>query len=222
MTQERKQFSDGERLPRIDTGCRKAARSGSSWLFAFLVVAALVWGGCQSPLPPLPNPPGPRTAVRLSPGDVIKLSFAEETDLDQVQKIRRDGKVSLPIIGEVTAAGKRIIDFQNQLISLYEPHLDNPEVLVTLENSVGTVIVSGFANKPGAITFDRPMTIYQVIMEAGGVSDYGSASNVHLTRIIGGVQRTERINLRPSIHGEPVNPKYVQDGDVIYIARSLF
>jgi polysaccharide export outer membrane protein len=170
----------------------------------------------------LPNPPGPRTAVRLSPGDVIKLSFAEETDLDQVQKIRRDGKVSLPIIGEVTAAGKRIIDFQNQLISLYEPHLDNPEVLVTLENSVGTVIVSGFANKPGAITFDRPMTVYQVIMEAGGVSDYGSASNVHLTRIIGGVQRTERINLRPSIHGEPVNPKYVQDGDVIYIARSLF
>jgi polysaccharide biosynthesis/export protein len=222
MTQERKHISDGERLPRIDTVCRKAARSGSAWLFAFLVVAALVWGGCQSPLPPLPNPPGPRTAVRLSPGDVIKLSFAEETDLDQVQKIRRDGKVSLPIIGEVTAAGKRIIDFQNQLISLYEPHLDNPEVLVTLENSVGTVIVSGFANKPGAITFDRPMTVYQVIMEAGGVSDYGSASNVHLTRIIGGVQRTERINLRPSIHGEPVNPKYVQDGDVIYIARSLF
>ena len=59
-------------------------------------------------------------------------------------------------------------------------------------------------------------------MEAGGVSDYGSASNIHLTRIINGVQRTETINLRPTIHGEPTIPKYVQDGDVIYISRSLF
>jgi hypothetical protein len=59
-------------------------------------------------------------------------------------------------------------------------------------------------------------------MQAGGVSDYGSASNIHLTRIINGVERTEIINLRPVIRGEPINPKYVQDGDVIYISRSLF
>ena len=59
-------------------------------------------------------------------------------------------------------------------------------------------------------------------MQAGGVSDYGSASNIHLTRIINGVQRTETINLRPTIRGEPTKPKYVEDGDVIYISRSLF
>jgi polysaccharide export outer membrane protein len=160
--------------------------------------------------------------VRLSPGDVIKLSFAEESDLDQTQKIRRDGKVSLPFIGEVTAAGKRVIDFQNQLVSLYEPHLDNPEVLVILENGSASVIISGFATNPGKLAFDRPTTVYQAIMEAGGVSDYGSLSNIHLTRIINGVQSTETINLRPNIRGKPTQPKYVQDGDVIYISRSLF
>ena len=160
--------------------------------------------------------------MRLSPGDVIKLSFAEETDLDQVQKIRRDGKVSLPLIGEVTAAGKRVIDFQQQLINLYESHLDNPDLAVTLESGVANVIVSGFANRPGKYAFDRPTTVYQAVMEAGGVSDYGSASNIHLTRIINGVQRTETINLRQSIHGNPIYPEYVQDGDVIYISRSLF
>jgi polysaccharide biosynthesis/export protein len=196
--------------------------SGSPCLFVFLIFAALLCGSCQTPLPPLPNPPGPYTAVRLSPGDVIKLSFAEESDLDQSQKIRRDGKVSLPYLGEVTAAGKRVIDFQHELTRRYDEYLDNPEVLVTLEQGSATVVISGFANKPGAITFDRPTTVYQAIMAAGGVSDYGSASNIHLTRIIDGVQRTERINLRPSIHGEPVNPKYVQDGDVIFISRSLF
>ena len=95
-------------------------------------------------------------------------------------------------------------------------------MLVTLENGTANVIVSGFANKPGTYPFDRPTTVYQAVMEAGGVSDYGSPSNVHLTRVINGAQRTETINLRPAIRGTPTKPKYVQDGDVIYIARSLF
>ena len=200
---------------------RRALRS-SALLFALVVLAMLMLGSCQTPLPPLPNPPGPHTPVRLSPGDVLKLSFAEETDMDQVQKIRRDGKISLPFLGEVTAAGKRVIDFQRELVRRYEDQLDNPEVLVTVDHAAGDVIVSGFVNKPGTIAFDRPMTVYQVIMEAGGVSDYGSASNVHLTRIINGVQRTETLNLRQSIRGKPLYPEYVQDGDVIYVSRSLF
>jgi polysaccharide export outer membrane protein len=153
---------------------------------------------------------------------VIKASYADETIPDQTQKIRRDGKVSLPLIGEVTAAGKRVIDFQHELVRRYEGQLESNEVLVTLENGTATVTVAGFANKPGVYPFDRPTTVYQAVMQAGGVSDYGSASNIHLTRIINGVQRSETVNLRPAIQGQPVRPEYVQDGDVIYIGRSLF
>jgi polysaccharide export outer membrane protein len=222
MTQNSKHRWDNRQLPGTDTPHRRRALSSSSCLFILLVFAVLACGGCQTPLPPLPNPPGPRTAVRLSPGDTIKLSFAEESDLDQTQKIRRDGKVSLPYLGEVTAAGKRVIDFQRELVGGYEDHLDNPEVLVILENSAPSVIISGFANKPGKYAFDRPTTVFQAIMEAGGVSDYGSLRNIHLTRIINGVERTETISLRPNIRGQPTQPEYVQDGDVIYISRSLF
>jgi polysaccharide biosynthesis/export protein len=209
-------------LPERGTDRREPALRMSSWLCALLVFAALGWSGCQTQWPPLPNPPGPKTAVRLSPGDTIKVTFAEESDLDQTEKIRRDGKISLPLIGELTAAGKRLMDFQREIISRYEGKLDNPEVLVTLESGTAIVIVSGFANKPGKIAFDRPTTVFQAIMEAGGVSDYGSLRNIHLTRIINGEQRTETINLRPAIRGNPTNTEYVQDGDVIYISRSLF
>ena len=130
--------------------------------------------------------------------------------------------MSLPLIGEVTAAGKRVIAFQHELSSRYEGQLDNNEVLVTLENGSATVTVSGFANRPGVYTFDRPTTVYQAVMQAGGASDYGSPSNIHLTRVVNGAQLSERINIRPTIRGEPTRPTYVQDGDVIYIARSLF
>src|SRR5207247_4531975 len=156
MTQDRRQMSCDRQLPGTDTVYRRRALRRSSCLFAFLVFAALALGGCQSPLAPLPNPPGPRTAVRLSPGDVMKVSYADETIPDQTQKIRRDGKVSLPLIGEVTAAGKRVIDFQHEVASRYEGKLENNEVLVTLENGTATVIVAGFANKPGAYPFDPP------------------------------------------------------------------
>jgi protein involved in polysaccharide export with SLBB domain len=219
MTQNSRHTWDDRQLP--GTSYPRGELPRLSFLIAFLVFAALMCGGCQSPLPPLPNPPGPHTAVRLSPGDTIKVTFAENSDLDQTQKIRRDGKVSLPILGEVQAAGKRVIDFQNQLSSLYDEHLDNSQVLVILEGTAN-VIISGFAKNPGKIAFDRPTTVYQAIMEAGGVSDYGSLSNIHLTRIINGVQRTESLNLRPAIRGQPIQPEYVQDGDVIYIGRSLF
>src|SRR5205807_6760583 len=135
-------------------------------VYAFLVFLALACGGCQSPLPPLPNPPGPKTAVRLSPGDVIKVSYADESVPDQTQKIRRDGKVSLPLIGEVTAAGKRVIDFQHELVRRYEGQLENSEVLVTLENGTATVTVSGFANKWGVYSFDPRSRLYQPVIQA--------------------------------------------------------
>jgi polysaccharide export outer membrane protein len=215
-------MSGNRQLQGTDAAYRKRASSLSCCLFAFLVLAALTCGGCQTPTQALPNPPGPKTAVRLSPGDTIKVSYADEAVPDQTQRIRRDGKVSLPFIGEVTAAGKRTMDFQKEIVSLNEKQLEDSEVLVTLENGTASVIVSGFANRPGKIDFDRPKTVYQAIMEAGGVSDYGSARNVHLTRVIDGEQRTEIVNLRPAIRGEPTKPKYVQDGDVIYISRSWF
>jgi polysaccharide biosynthesis/export protein len=222
MTQNRKDVWDNRQLSDTKRAGRTGALSPSSCLAAFLVFAALLCGGCQTPLPPLPNPPGPHTAVRLSPGDVIKAAYADETIPDQTQRIRRDGKISLPLIGEVTAAGKRVIDFQHELVSRYEGQLDNPDVLVTLENGTATVTVSGFANKSGVYSFDRPTTVYQAVMQAGGASDYGSLSNVHLTRMIHGEQRTETINLRPTVKGQPTIPKYVQDGDVIYISRNWF
>src|ERR1044071_956659 len=221
MTANRRNASQHFGRTRANWRQRRDVRSAC---FRFVVISALslLYSGCQTDWPPLPYQVGPYTTVRLSPGDTIKVAFAENSDLDQTEKIRRDGKLTLPIIGEVRAAGRTVMQLQNTLISLYNDHLDNPEVLVTLENGNATAIVSGFANNPGKVEFDRPTTVYQAVMQSGGISDYGSASNVHLTRIINGQQVTETVNLRPTIHGEPTRPTYVQDGDVIYVGRSWF
>ena len=183
----------------------------------------LLCSSCQTEQgAPFPEQRTASTPVHLSPGDVIKLSFTATPDLNQSQKIRDDGKVSLPLIGEVTAAGKTLADFQSELIRLYQPQLKNAEVVVTLESAVTHVVVSGAVAKPAKLLFERPTTIFQAIMEAGGLNEYGSFKNVHVIRLIGGRQHTQILDLRPTLSGQATQPFYVKDGDVIYVPPSPF
>jgi polysaccharide export outer membrane protein len=162
------------------------------------------------------------TPVTLSPGDVIKLSFPGSSDLNQIQKIRADGKVNLPLVGEITAAGKRVPDFQTELVGLYKTQLKNSDVVVTLESGTATIVVSGFVGRPGKLSFDRPTTVFQAIMEAGGVSNYGSLSKVRLIRTINGEQRTQVLDLKSAMSGKTTKVDYVRDGDVIYVGQRIF
>ena len=186
-------------------------------------VLVLLCSGCETPSQvPLPEQPTATTTVRLSPGDVIKLVFPGTTELNQSQKIRADGKVSLPLVGEVAASGKTVSEFQSELVGLYKGQLRNNEVLVTLESGTATVIVSGFVSKPGKLSFDRPTTVFQAIMEAGGVTEYGNLANVRLIRTLSGKQHTQVLNLKSAMSAQTVNVSYVKDGDVIYVAQRFF
>src|SRR5438552_895416 len=101
------------------------------------VVAALVslfCSGCQQPAAPLPEQMAAPTSVSLVSGDVVKLTFPGAPELNQSQKIRADGKINLPLIGEVDAAGKSIGSLQNELALRYQPQLQNTTVVVTLES----------------------------------------------------------------------------------------
>jgi polysaccharide biosynthesis/export protein len=165
--------------------------------------------------------PAPRTTT-LAPGDVVKLSFSEASELNQSQKIRADGKINLPMIGEVDAAGRTIGSLQSELASRYKSELQNDTIIVTLESGIVQVVVSGAVSKPAKLSFDRPTTIFQAIMEAGGVTDYGNLKKVHLVRVVKGEQRTQVLDLSSTLGGKTTQASYVRDGDVIYVPQTLF
>jgi len=222
----RKLIENGARSSCGTTRPRAAAgllRIGALVVRITAALFLLLCSSCQTEQgTPFPEQRTASTPVRLSPGDVVKLSFTATPDMNQTQKIRADGKVSLPMIGEVTAAGKTLAEFQSELIRLYQPQLKNAEVVVTLESAVIQVVVSGAVSKPAKLLFDRPTTIFQAIMEAGGLNEYGSFKNVHVIRLIGGRQRTQILDLRPTLSGQATQPFYVKDGDVIYVPSSPF
>jgi|ERR1043166_1138053 polysaccharide export outer membrane protein len=205
--------------------CKEAAEMLRRLRLFVTVVAgmvSLVCAGCRGSGDSFSNQATAATSTTLSAGDTIKLSFPGANELSQSQKIRTDGKLNLPLVGEVTASGKTIAELQAELTKLYKPQLRNSNVVVTLESGNATVIVSGFVNKPGKFAFDRPTSVFQAIMEAGGVNQYGNLRNIHLVRTVNGQQHTEVIDLRPALRGQSVEAHYVRDGDVIYVLQKVF
>jgi polysaccharide export outer membrane protein len=184
-------------------------------------VGLLIVTGCHTPSREIAASSETAT-VRLSAGDVIKVSFSGAPELTQTQKIRTDGRVNLPMIGEVSAAGKTLTEFQNGLISSYKSQLKNNDVLVTLESGIGQVTVSGAVARPGKIEFDRPMTVFQAIMQAGGTTQYGTLKKVRLVRIVNGEQQSQVMNLTGTLKGRDSQVVYVKDGDVIFVPESAF
>src|SRR5207249_11173734 len=121
-----------------------------------------------------------KTPSYLSAGDVVKITFPAAPELNQSQKIGTDGTLSLPLVGEVHAAGKTPTELQNELANLYKPQLQDNEVLVTLETRALPVVVSGAVAKPGKIVLERPATILEAIMEAGGFTPSADLKRVSL------------------------------------------
>ncbi|HJT79718.1 MAG TPA: polysaccharide biosynthesis/export family protein [Chthoniobacterales bacterium] len=186
------------------------------------VMAALSTTSCTSANRATAEQAAAPAAVTLVAGDVIKLTFPGAPELNQSQKIRTDGKVNLPLIGEVSATGKTVPALQDELAQLYKSELKTSTVIVTLESSVTQVTISGAVGRPGKLVFERPTTVFQAIMEAGGATEFGTLRNVHLVRLINGLQKTEILDLRPVVSGQETKPYYVRDGDVIVVQKTLF
>jgi polysaccharide biosynthesis/export protein len=188
-----------------------------------IVVTSTVFNSCVYPVSgPIPEQAAAPNKTTLTSGDVIKFAFPGAPELNQSQKIRSDGKVNLPLIGEVDAAGKSIDTLQAEIALRYKPQLQNTTVLLTLESSVIQVVVSGAVSKPAKLQFEQQTTVVQAIMEAGGVSEFGSLRRVHLIRKINGVEYTQILDLSGIMRGEPLKPYYVRNGDVIFVPQSPF
>jgi len=190
-------------------------------IFGKLVGFVLLFcAGCQGPTAKHPIPLGP-TPGYLTAGDVLKISFPAAPELNQDQKIGTDGTLSLPLVGVVHAAGKSPAELQRELTDLYKPQLQNSEVIVAVESRAIPVVVSGAVQKPGKIVFERPATILEAIMEAGGFTPEANLKKVSLIRIVKGQHQTEQFDLRPVINGKPTRAVYISGGDVVYVPEKV-
>jgi polysaccharide biosynthesis/export protein len=179
------------------------------------VMAAGMAACAEVPSAPNNNATAPESSQRLQEGDDIRIAFPGAPNFDSVQKIRSDGKITLPIIGDVHAAGTTTVELQKTLTELYTKELINPEVTVSVVASTFPVYVTGAVLQPGEVRCDRPITVFEVIMKAGGFDPI--RANLEKVSIIPRNGKKRDVNLRLVMEGKAPNSDFVSPFDVIVV-----
>jgi polysaccharide export outer membrane protein len=205
-------------------------RLGAALLLFVLLLCCAV--GCQTSTPSdfsnlVPTMPGPGSADHstnaLQEGDVVSITFQYSTNFNAVQKINLDGLMNLESAGQVRAAGRTPLQLQAELTRIYKPLVKDDVITVKLVSANNGVYVSGAVFRPGRIAMERPMTLIEAIMEAGGFDpNRAKLSEVIVLRVEHGKQRSYHFNLKRALEGKDEDPFYLKPFDVVHVPTKTF
>lgn len=156
---------------------------------------------------------------RLGPEDVIEVSVYGEKDLSIAVPVRPDGKVSIPLIGEIPASGKTATELQKEIAQKYARFISEPAVTVVVkEVNSPKVSVLGEVKTPGMYKIKDRATVLDAIAMAGGLTEYAKRDKVTVIRLdTSGQQSLLKVNLKDQIKGRRADPFYVLPYDKIYV-----
>lgn len=159
----------------------------------------------------------------LDQGDAFSITFQYSTNFNTIEKIGLDGMVNLKEVGEVHAAGKTVVQLQEQLTALYKSQVKDDPITIKLVGAVAAIYVTGAVTRPGKIPMERRMTVVDAIAEAGGFDpSRAKLSSVSVLRVDGETQRIYRLNLKRVLAGEEESPFYLKPFDVVHVPTKTF
>ena len=155
---------------------------------------------------------------RIGSGDKLQISVYKEADLTQSLQVRPDGRITMPLVGDLAAAGQTPMQLQRRLAESLREYVSNPVVTVmVVEVAERVVYVMGEVNTPGAVPLKGSMTVLQALAVAGGFKDFANKGGIKVLRKMGG-DRVETIpfNYKDSLRGD-AQPFYLAEGDTVVV-----
>lgn len=179
--------------------------------------------GTPKPTPLTEKELTPYGSVKLKEGDVVVISFPGSPNLNTTQTVRRDGKIALPLVGELDATGKSPAELEKGVLKLYDTVLVTKEVFVTVQSSAFPLFVTGAVLKPGKFVTERPLSALEAIMEAGGfVMAKANMKGVVVMRLENGQLKHYVLNLKPVIEGKSTQLFYLRPSDIVFVPEKKF
>lgn len=127
--------------------------------------------------------PAAVTPYRIQPGDVLVISVWKETDLQGEYLVRPDGGVSMPLAGDLPAAGNSVAELQTIIKERLRTYVPNAAVTVTVKAINGNrIYVIGKVNRPGEFLLQRPMDVMQALALAGGPTTFADLDDIRILR----------------------------------------
>jgi polysaccharide biosynthesis/export protein len=136
--------------------------------------------------------------------DELGINVWKEQELTQSVPVRSDGKISLPLIGEVTAAGRTPLQLEEDIASKLRSFLTNPQVTVmVLQMNSQKFNILGRVAKPGSYSLSATTTVLDAIAQAGGFLDFAKQKDIYVLREKpGGGETRIAFNYKDVIHGK--------------------
>jgi len=117
--------------------------------------------------------------------DILAISVWKESEISRTVPVRSDGKISLPLVGEILAAGKTTTQLQELVTNSLRPYISEPAVTVIVQEMRSKKFnILGHIQKPGAYAFSPPLTVVDAIALAGGFRDFAKSKNIYILRTV--------------------------------------
>ena len=154
---------------------------------------------------------------RLRLGDKLRIEVHKDAQLSQSVQIRPDGKITLPLLGDVAAAGKTPAALRDSLTSSLKEFITSPVVtVIVVEAQPQTVSVIGEVNAPGTHPIKGQTTVIEALAMAGGFKDFANTKNITIQRSTPTGTTRIKFNYKDAIKSES-KQMCVEPGDVIIV-----
>jgi polysaccharide export outer membrane protein len=196
------------------------------WMSALLILSLLT-GGCSTSLPPAPaTADTPDTIYKIGPADTVNVVVWRNPDLSSQVAVRPDGRISLPLVEDVVAAGRNPADLAREIEKALSKFIREPVVTVIVNNFQGLaseqIRIVGEAARPQAVPFRQNTTLLDVMIQAGGLTDFADGNGAVLVR---GSESGKQysIRLKDLIKRGDISANVdMKPGDVIIVPQSWF
>jgi polysaccharide export outer membrane protein len=160
------------------------------------------------------------TDYRLAPGDKLRIEVYKDPQLSQSLQIRPDGKVTLPLLGDIAASGLTSLELRDRVATQLKEYVTNPVVtVIVVETTPLLVYVMGEVGTPGSIPMKGQMTVLQALAMAGGFREFANTKKIRILRKpANGSKAVETIKFdyNAAVKGEQ-GPVFLSPGDMVVV-----
>lgn len=198
-----------------------------------LLVVALTLSACGTNRPTYDSDEVPAAASQesseyaIGPGDTLQIFVWDHNDLSTNVQVRPDGRISTPLVEDLQAAGRTPTQLARDIESVLEEYVRTPVVTVIMQGFVGDggqqVRVVGQAVSPKSLQFREGMTVLDVMIDVGGLSEFAAGNRAKIIRKSGGEEIEIKVRLDDLLNDGKVEENLrIRPGDVLIIPQSFF
>lgn len=193
-------------------------------------------GGCASDAYVATNSPllkdqagsGAINIYRIGVDDTLNVNVWRNPELTVTVPVRPDGKISMPLIGDVTAAGSTPEEVSADISKRLQSYVRDPNVTIMVtglqsHEYLARLRITGAVNTPSSLNYRQGMTVLDAILAAGSVNDFSAPNNTKLYRKIDGKARVINIRLGDILYEGSLETNIdLRPGDIITVPERLF